>query len=61
VEEAGPQSENIEVIASHLGLGAHPALLYALADWLAQAEGQWKPFDRRLWGPLVHPDPARPQ
>ena len=60
VEEAGPQSENIEVIASHLGLGAHPAVLYALADRLAQPEGQWKAFDRRLWGPLVYPDPGRP-
>jgi len=61
VEEPGPQSENIEVIASHLGLGAHPAVLYALADRLAQPEGQWKPFDRRLWGPLVYPDPGRPE
>jgi hypothetical protein len=61
VEETGPQSENIEVIASHLGLGAHPAVLYALADRLAQPEGQWKPFDRKLWGPLVFPDPGRPE
>ena len=61
IEAAGPQSENIEVVASHLGLGAHPAVLYALADRLAQPEGQWKPFDRGLWGPLVYPDPARPE
>ena len=61
VEEPGPQSENIEVIASHLGLGAHPAVLYALADRLAQPEGLWKPFDRKLWGPLVYPDPGRPE
>ena len=61
IEAAGPQAENIEVIASHLGLGAHPAVLYALADRLAQPEGQWKPFDRGLWGPLVYPDPARPE
>jgi pimeloyl-ACP methyl ester carboxylesterase len=61
VEEAGPQSENIEVIASHLGLGAHPAVLYALADRLAQPEGAWKPFQRGVLGPLVFPDPARPE
>lgn len=60
VEETGPQSENIEVIASHLGLGAHPAVLYALADRLAQPEGEWKPFQRGMLGPLVFPDPARP-
>jgi pimeloyl-ACP methyl ester carboxylesterase len=59
IEESGPQSENIEVIGSHLGLGAHPAVLYALADRLAQPEGQWKPFDRRLFGPWIYPDPAR--
>ena len=59
VEETGPQSENIEVVASHLGLGAHPAVLYALADRLAQPEGEWKPFNRGALGPLVYPDPAR--
>lgn len=59
VEEAGPQAENIEVVASHLGLGAHPAVLYALADRLAQPEGQWKAFDRGTFGPLIYPDPAR--
>ncbi|MEJ7688020.1 MAG: alpha/beta hydrolase [Variovorax sp.] len=59
IEDAGPQAENIEVVASHLGLGAHPAVLYALADRLAQPEGQWKPFNRGLLGPLVYPDPAR--
>ncbi len=59
VEDAGPQAENIEVIASHLGLGAHPAVLYAIADRLAQPEGQWKPFKRSSFGPLAYPDPAR--
>jgi pimeloyl-ACP methyl ester carboxylesterase len=41
-----PISENIEVAASHLGMGANPAVLWAIADRLAQAEGAWKPFDR---------------
>jgi pimeloyl-ACP methyl ester carboxylesterase len=59
VERPGPNAENIEVVASHLGLGAHPAVLYALADRLAQPEGAWKPFDRGLLGPLIFPDPAR--
>jgi hypothetical protein len=30
-----------------------------LADRLAQPEGQWKPFNRGLLGPLVYPDPDR--
>ena len=36
--------ENIEVIASHCGLGVNPAAIYAIADRLAQEEGSWKPF-----------------
>ncbi len=59
VEETGPTSENIEVLGSHVGLGAHPAVLYAVADRLAQAEGAWKPFERGMLGPLVYPDPLR--
>ena len=55
VTPAGPHSENIEVIASHLGLGAHPAVLYALADRLAQAEGEWKPFSGARFGSLAFP------
>lgn len=59
VEKNSPQSENIEVIASHIGMGAHPAVLYALADRLAQPEGEWKPFDSKLLGSLVYPNPSR--
>ena len=29
-----------------LRLGHHPAVVYAVADRLAQAEGEWSPFDR---------------
>lgn len=51
-------SENIEVSASHFGMGAHPAVLWAIADRLAQAEGHWKPFDRRGWRALIYGDPG---
>ncbi len=58
-------TENIEVIASHIGLGLNPSAWWAVADRLAQAEGQWQPFARqdkrdkgRLHG-LIFPDPAR--
>jgi pimeloyl-ACP methyl ester carboxylesterase len=60
IDETSATSENIEVIASHLGLGVHPAVLFAVADRLAQAEGAWKPFDRAGWRALVYPAPARP-
>lgn len=53
------QSENIEVAASHFGLGGNPAVWYAIADRLAQAEGQWRPFDRNGWRSLFYRDPLR--
>jgi len=40
-------AENIEVrLASHVGIGVNPAALWAIADRLAQAEGQFRQFDR---------------
>jgi pimeloyl-ACP methyl ester carboxylesterase len=57
-----PQTENIEVIASHVGLGLNPSAWWAVADRLAQAEGQWQPFDRAgLFGlkSFIYPDPQR--
>jgi pimeloyl-ACP methyl ester carboxylesterase len=40
-------AENIEVhLASHVGLGVNPAALWAIADRLAQAEGEFRQFDR---------------
>ncbi len=44
VNEPGLQVENIAVTSTHFGMGHHPAALYAIADRLAQPEGQWKPF-----------------
>lgn len=40
-------AENVEVhFASHLGLGVNPAALWAVADRLAQPEGEFRHFDR---------------
>jgi pimeloyl-ACP methyl ester carboxylesterase len=40
-------AENVEVhLASHIGLGGNAAVLWAVADRLAQAEGQFRQFDR---------------
>ncbi len=38
------QTENIQVSGSHCGLGFNPAVLYVIADRLAQREGAWRPF-----------------
>ena len=52
----GPTSENIEVVGSHCGLGHHPAAVYAIADRLAQPEGDWKKFNRSGWRRMAFPD-----
>ena len=57
----GEQSENIEVNASHFGLGANPSVFWVVADRLAQPEGQWKPFAYRgAWRNLLFGDPRQP-
>jgi len=59
IERPGALTENIEVQGSHCGLGHNPAAVYAVADRLAQPEGQWTKFHRRGWRALLYPDPAR--
>jgi pimeloyl-ACP methyl ester carboxylesterase len=53
------RTENIEVIgASHIGLGVNPAVLWAIADRLAQREGEFAPFARRGPFTLAYGRPA---
>lgn len=53
------QSESIEVSATHLGLGVNPIVLWMIAERLAQAEGRWKPFERKgPWHNLLYRDPV---
>ena len=60
VMEPGPQHENIEVHASHLGLGLNPLALYAIADRLAQDPQHWQAFEaqgaRRWFYRTGHPE-----
>ena len=44
IDVTSDRAENIEVRSSHFGFGHHPAALYAMADRLAQPQGEWKPF-----------------
>jgi pimeloyl-ACP methyl ester carboxylesterase len=50
LDSPSARAENIAVAASHLGFGHHPAVIWAVADRLAQPRGQWAPF--RPPGPL---------
>jgi pimeloyl-ACP methyl ester carboxylesterase len=45
-QQPGPISENVAVRSSHLGMGHDPAVLWVIADRLAQPRGAWHPFQR---------------
>jgi pimeloyl-ACP methyl ester carboxylesterase len=44
-DAAEPLAENVEVHASHVGMGMNPLALYAIADRLAQDPARWRRFD----------------
>jgi len=54
-------AENIEVSATHMGMGANAAVLWAMADRLAQKEGEWQAFDKNATAlhTLLFRDPHR--
>jgi pimeloyl-ACP methyl ester carboxylesterase len=53
-------AENVEVyLASHVGLGVNPAVLWAVADRLAQREGQFSQFDRSGPFAIAYAPPER--
>jgi pimeloyl-ACP methyl ester carboxylesterase len=55
-------AENIEVhFASHVGIGVNPAALWAIADRLAQREGEFHPFDRSGPFAIAYAPPERAQ
>lgn len=60
IETKSDIAENIEVKGSHCGLGHHPAAVYAIADRLAQPEGDWSPFAREGVLSMIYPRPAYP-
>lgn len=44
LEQSSRSTQNVEVRSSHLGMTVHPAVLYVLADRLAQRQQEWRPF-----------------
>ena len=54
-EPEDPATDNIEVYGSHCGLGVNASVLYAIADRLAQGEGEWAPFKREGLRALMYP------
>jgi pimeloyl-ACP methyl ester carboxylesterase len=57
VERKAKHTDNIEVYASHCGLGVNPSVHFAVADRLALPEREWQPFDRTAstWRRFVYP------
>jgi pimeloyl-ACP methyl ester carboxylesterase len=58
VDAEGPLRENIAVRGSHSGLAVNPAAVLAVADRLAQPEGQWSPFRPPRGTGYLFPEPA---
>jgi hypothetical protein len=56
------RAENIEVhLASHVGLAVNAAVLWAVADRLAQAEGEFRQFDRSGPFAIAYAPPEKAQ
>ncbi len=49
LDRPGPQAENVQVKASHFGIGHNPAALYVVADRLAQPADAWRHFEPPSW------------
>jgi hypothetical protein len=52
-ERETPLTQSIRVSASHVGLGYSAAVMFLLADRLAQPDGNWKKFLRPRLGNLL--------
>lgn len=50
-------AENVEVFASHVGLGFDPMTLVCIADRLAQQEEEWRPFKTTTVGKTFYSYP----
>jgi len=63
INPAAPHAENIEVHASHIGMGMNPLALYAIADRLHQDPQAWRPFDikgaRKWFFKVTHHSPMQ--
>ncbi|MEO1656976.1 MAG: alpha/beta hydrolase [Pseudomonadota bacterium] len=57
IEPKSKMTDNIEVYASHCGLGVNPIVYFAIADRLALPENEWSPFDRQasIWRRAAFP------
>lgn len=59
LQPAEANAESIEITSSHIGITFNPVAWYAVADRLAQPEGEWRPFHRDGWRKWLFRDPYR--
>lgn len=55
IEQETVRTDNVEVVASHCGMGFNPAIYYVIADRLGLPAGGWRKFDRSGWRGFVYP------
>ena len=48
-------TENVEVYASHFGMGLNPSVMACIADRLSQKKGEWQKFVAPKWSPFIYP------
>jgi hypothetical protein len=53
---AAPETENIEIDGSHVGMACNPLSITVILDRLAQEEGKWQPFDAKKYPHAAFPD-----
>ncbi|MEH6591916.1 MAG: alpha/beta hydrolase [Halioglobus sp.] len=49
------ETESIRVVGSHCGMTMNPTIWFLVAERLAQASGDWKPFERKGWASVFYP------
>ncbi len=58
LEGPGPLRENVEILATHVGLAFHPLTYYVVLDRLAARTTHWRPFQPPPWLRPVYRHPA---
>jgi len=53
--EGHEQTQNIRVRGSHCGMTFNPTVWYLVAERLAQAHGEWAPFENTSWSNVLYP------
>ncbi len=56
IEEERANTDNVEVYASHCGMGFNPTIYYVIGDRLAQPADKWQKFARNGARCFVYPD-----